>query len=366
MPIKCEAMDPPVPVKCEPVDDVEEKETTLWNTPAEKEIFFFRYRLQKIAKAAKKDGLSPTGALEIQQIFTKLSTLPWEPGMYDKSRIEKAVKLVSGPQSIYGEKITKRAKELVRRWKAGEFSPRPFEDAEDEIDDSDDESFDDGPTTGVRPAASPSQREVVKDCVARLTQGMIITRGKSGTRQYKLDPRYNKKPADVFGHNGLNVGDWWPFQSFTLRDGAHGAKMGGIYGRVQIGAFSLVISGGTYDDNDFDRGDRVLYSGSKGGDEEDAKSSAPLTSATQSLIMSTRHQKPVRVLRSARGASKWAPSAGIRYDGLYSVESYSIKTDRELKKFYQFVLVRISDQPPIVRTRPTAVEIHALDRIREM
>ncbi|KAF8473183.1 PUA-like domain-containing protein [Kalaharituber pfeilii] len=192
----------------------------------------------------------------------------------------------------------------------------------------------------------------------------IIT---EGHKRYILDPRYQKKRADVFGHNGLEVGDWWPFQSFALRDGAHGSKMGGIYGRTSEGAYSVVVAGGIYEDNDSDSGDTLLYSGSKGSDNEDARNIAPLTTATRSLIMSTKHHQPVRVLRAAKkGNNRWAPTHGIRYDGLYNVTSYKIETDAKGLKFYQFVLTRCSGQRAIDRSRPTREEIAALERIREL
>ena len=124
--------------------------------------------------------------------------------------------------------------------------------------------------------------------------------------------------------------------------------MGGIHGRTNLGAFSVVVSGGIYEENDSDSGSRILYSGSKGGSEEDATSDAPYTNATKSLIMSTKHIQPVCVFRTSRNSSRWSPSAGIRYDGwpLCRRELYYRETESEGKKFYQFVLVRLLDQLP--------------------
>ena len=145
--------------------------------------------------------------------------------------------------------------------------------------------------------------------------------GRRGRTVYKIDPRYTKKPADVFGHNGLRVGDWWLFQAFALKDGARESKMGGIYGRTKLG---VVVSGGICEDNNFDSGDRTLFSKSGVGSEEDATSEAPYTNATKSLIVSTKHNKPVCILRFARNSGRWSPTR-IRPDDLYSVESYTIK-----------------------------------------
>jgi len=346
----------------------------LWETatPGVKDLIRCRHRLQQISKVAMRDGLSPNDALEIRGILDKLSTFPFEGDSFSDIKIAAAVKFVTKPE-IFGDLIARRATALREKWGGGDFSPAPFFDDEDELVDSSDEEEEEE-ISGSEAERSPrprgyttaSQRSLVDECVTRHLRGMIIGKGKKGMKIYKLDPHYTKKPADVFGHNGLRVGDWWPFQAFALKDGAHGSKQGGIHGRTNLGAFSVVVSGGIYEENDSDSGDRVLYSGSKGGNEEDATSEAPYTNATKSLVVSTKHNKPVRVFRSARNSSRWSPSAGIRYDGLYSVESYTIKTDGERKKFYQFVLVRLQDQAPIDRTRPTAVEIAALDRIREM
>ena len=347
----------------------------LWEaaTPAVRDLIHCRHRLQQISSAATKGGgLSQKDAPEAKRILDKLSTFPFEGGSFNEIKIATAVRLLTKPE-IFGDVLAGRATALREKWKAGHFSPEPFLDEEDQlVDSSDEEEETPGPEAGRAPPRSGPgntaslQRERVDECVARLMRGMTIGRGKTGTKVYRLDPHYTKRPADVFGHNGLRVGEWWPFQAFALKDGAHGSKMGGIYGKTNMGAFSVVASGGIYEDNDFDSGDRLLYSGSKGGDEEDATSEAPYTNATKSLIVSTKHNRPVRVLRSSRNKSRFSPSAGIRYDGLYSVESYTIKTDGQRKKFYQFVLTRLRDQDPIDRSRPTAAEIAALDRIREM
>lgn len=344
----------------------------LWETASSsaRDLILARHRLQALSQAALAGGLSAEGTKEIQNTLNKLSTFPFEGSSFRDSKISAAVKLVTKPE-VFGDLIAGRAEALRQKWKSGDFSPEPFLDDEDQlVDSSNGEEYE---TSDTEAGASPrvqdpgtSQRGAVGECVTRQLRGITIGKGKLGTKQYKLDPHYTKRPADVFGHNGLRVGDWWPFQIFALKDGAHGSRMGGIYGRSNLGAFSVVLSGGAYEGNDSDKGDRVLYSGSKGGDGEDATSEAPYTNATKSLILSTKHNKPVRVLRSSKNSSRFSPSAGIRYDGLYSVEGYTIKTDAERKKFYQFELVRLPGQDPIDRTRPTAVEIAALDRIKEM
>ena len=49
-----------------------------------------------------------------------------------------------------------------------------------------------------------------------------------------------------WGENGLQVGAWWPFQHCAVRDGAHGAPVGGIAGGAFDGAKSIVVGGGKF------------------------------------------------------------------------------------------------------------------------
>ena len=74
-----------------------------------------------------------------------------------------------------------------------------------------------------------------------IMRGIVISN--EGNASYKLADRSMRVPANVFGHNGLQVGDWWPKWICALRDGAHGRTQGGIYSRLGVGAFSIVVSG---------------------------------------------------------------------------------------------------------------------------
>ena len=338
------------------------------STGTAKSVFYIRHRFQKIsAEVTKANGATPAEAIEIKHYLNTLAYATWEDGLFEQTKIAKAVRLITKPD-IFGDEIPRWANQLLDRWSRSRFSPAPLDDGMDGLEDEDvdEEGYNTSDSEESAPESAPtgSLKDQIKLKVAELTRGIVIRQG-TGRKDYRLDPRYPKRASDRFGHNGLTVGDWWPFQIFTLRDGAHGSKMGGIYGKINSGAYSVVISGGIYDDNDQDNGDRVLYSGSK-GDQEDAAEVPPLTNATKTLILSTKHKQPVRVLRSSKSNTRWAPSHGIRYDGLYDVDSYAIKTGPDNKWFYQFVLTRRLGQPPIDRSRPTRVEIAALHKIKSM
>ena len=80
-----------------------------------------------------------------------------------------------------------------------------------------------------------------KETFRNIMRGIKIYK-QSGQRSYRLDETFQTRDCKVFGHNGLRIGDWWPFRICALRDGAHGAMQGGIAGSINTGAYSIVVS----------------------------------------------------------------------------------------------------------------------------
>ncbi|KAL7267701.1 hypothetical protein RUND412_009699 [Rhizina undulata] len=329
-------------------------------------LFYLRNEIQKINADVEVHGpgfLDMDKVKRLKWVLTGLAYHRFLNNDYDVSKIGKAVSLLARPE-LYGDDVSDMAKKLIGRWKLKNFAPGSINAELDEFDESDEEEEE-------GEAAPQAESNATSSAGANLLRGIIVERGKKISRVFKLDPKYPKKPADRFGANGLNIGDWWPYQICALRDGAHGSRMGGIHGRIADGAFSIVVSG-AYDDNDRDRGDVIYYSGSRGGEEDklrhetssDPNPGAILSRSTKSLIVSYSTQKPVRVLRSFQCNSRWSPSAGIRYDGLYKVLSYSQEQNRSGERYYQFELRREPGQPPIDQSRPTPLEIRATERLR--
>jgi predicted restriction endonuclease len=125
-----------------------------------------------------------------------------------------------------------------------------------------------------------------------------------------------------FGHNGGAVEQTFQSRDDLREAGLHYQRIAGIAGRPEVGAESIVMSGG-YDD-DLDLGDEIIYTG-QGGRNPDSRSQdfdQPMTLGNAALVTSHREGLPIRVIRGARLASPFAPAAGYRYDGLYYVESY--------------------------------------------
>ncbi|KAI0136164.1 PUA-like domain-containing protein [Xylariales sp. AK1849] len=204
-----------------------------------------------------------------------------------------------------------------------------------------------------------------------IMHGILLVFSSGGRKTYRVNPEVPRPSAQSFGHNDVAVGTWFPLQIVALQRGAHGSRMGGIHGSITNGAYSIVSSP-KYDDLDNDHGDTLFYSGSNSHDNDDPLRPAASSDGTKALIVSMRSGKPVRVLRSGgsvrpKTKNKYAPSCGIRYDGLYSVREKLLPNNKKGGLYEQFRLVRLPDQPPlevIRRSVPTTQQILALEGLQ--
>jgi putative restriction endonuclease len=127
------------------------------------------------------------------------------------------------------------------------------------------------------------------------------------------------------------VGTIFPNRMALYRAGVHRSIEGGISGRQEEGANSIVISGGYEDDED--NGSIIIYTGHGGRDAKTRKQIAnqKLTRQNLALARSRTLDLPVRVIRKT--------SAGFRYDGLYSVEDVWQEKGKSRFTVYRFKLV---------------------------
>ncbi|KZL74849.1 ydg sra domain-containing protein [Colletotrichum incanum] len=183
-----------------------------------------------------------------------------------------------------------------------------------------------------------------------------------------LNPIYSneKRPANVRGHNGLQVGDWFPSQLSALFHGAHGHSNAGIYYHGEDGAFSVIVAG-AYQGLDIDSGDFILYSGSNAHASDDMENILPSTDATKALAINWVTGEPVRVLRKAHKDSNWAPSHGYRYDGLYEVTSKEFAHNDKNGMFEHFRLERVFGQTPLddLKNIPSAQQVRDLRKSKD-
>lgn len=204
-----------------------------------------------------------------------------------------------------------------------------------------------------------------------LLRGIIMHNKLKGHAADRLDPNWPRTVrANFHGSGDLINGQWWPTQLATVRDGAHGATQGGIYGEAGNGAFSIILSGGNHY-NDRDEGDEIWYQGTD-KKPEDKHNHKAITESTLRMIESCDNdeKRPVRVIRShgQPKTNRWRPEGGFRYDGLYVVLSYEV-LDEE-KGAYLFRLRRQPGQDPIraegVYKRPTDQELAEYQKLRRL
>ncbi|MCQ8774838.1 YDG/SRA domain-containing protein [Streptomyces telluris] len=128
---------------------------------------------------------------------------------------------------------------------------------------------------------------------------------------------------DGYGHPPhVRIGDSFSQRQTLSRARVHRPRQAGICGTGELGAESIVVSGGYEDDEDY--GDEIIYTGQGGRDENTKKQyeDQELTLGNAALATSASAGAPVRVIRGAGGDPKFSPETGLRYDGLYRVEEY--------------------------------------------
>ncbi|KAI9721029.1 MAG: hypothetical protein M1812_002509 [Candelaria pacifica] len=299
-----------------------------------------------------------------------IGNLDLYPGLATTLLLPGTLKVIGGSNDrvVFPPEIQTMAKDVRARFEAQEWGENlVLDDGDGEDQDASNSSAPatSQSTSAPRPTA-PRNRLVNRPSPNHsifgtngIMRGLLIKQGP--TRVYQFDDTFPRRDANVFGANGLTIGDWWPLQRCALRDGAHGATMAGIAGKNDEGAYSIVVAG-QYADLDDDYGDMLWYSASNSHSNTDpnvARVSGGALVLRQSIVT----QRPVRVLRSFRGESSFAPSAGIRYDGLYHVVREGNNTNTRGGLYIRFRLQRLPNQPPIVRNRPTMAEIAQSERI---
>ena len=79
---------------------------------------------------------------------------------------------------------------------------------------------------------------------------------------------------------------------------------------------------------------------------------------------SSARRQPVRVIRSGKAKGKFAPSKGLRYDGLYAIEAEAIEKNAKGGAYVRFTLVRCPGQKDIDGSRPNRKEREIYDSLQ--
>lgn len=146
---------------------------------------------------------------------------------------------------------------------------------------------------------------------------------------------------------GVHVGQLFIDRADLRAAGVHPPPRNGIHGTAAEGADSIVLAGG-YEDDD-DQGDFIIYTGEGGNDpttKQQYKDQSVDSPGNAGLITSQLLGLPVRVSRSYKAKTPFAPSAGIRYAGLYLVTEHKVATGSHGFKVVLFRLDRLPEQDP--------------------
>ncbi|KAI1506043.1 PUA-like domain-containing protein [Biscogniauxia marginata] len=267
--------------------------------------------------------------------------------------------LFDDPRIKLPDDIKQKARVLYEKWSDDNWGAGAIVD--DETIDNDQDSVGVGLVTPVAAEGTPTLETALPPPdhaiygQEGIMHGVIMVHGHNGRKVYRLDPRFPKKSAKVYGHNGIPLGAWFATQLVALHRGAHGMPVGGISGNQITGAYSIIVAD-AYEDLDKDHGDTLYYSGSNSHSNDDPHSPVASSGGTLALKASLRTGLPVRVLRSGGMAastkdSSWLPECGIRYDGLYRVVQQLVSTNTKGGLYEQFKLQRESGQTPLEELR---------------
>ncbi|KAF7784342.1 hypothetical protein Agabi119p4_507 [Agaricus bisporus var. burnettii] len=231
-------------------------------------------------------------------------------------------------------------------------------------------------STGLRRSSRNAGKAVDYSGERTLSLPQSVIRNKTSGNDGSMGREDGKRVHNpkTYGHiPGIAVGTWWLSRQDCSQDAVHAPWVGGISGGRQ-GAYSVALSGG-YDD-DVDLGYGFTYTGSGGRDLHGTKDkpknlrTAPQSSDqsfehsfNQMLKVSSETRNPVRVVRGFKLQSKYAPSEGYRYDGLYVVEKAFMEKGNNAKGYLvcRYVFKRLPDQPPL----PVREDYEDLDSIEE-
>ncbi len=152
---------------------------------------------------------------------------------------------------------------------------------------------------------------------------------------------------------GIRVGEFWKDRLDCRQWGAHFPHVAGIAGQSNVGAQSVVLSGGYEDDRD--EGEWFLYTGSGGRDLSGNKRTSKVqsfnqdfTSMNQALKLSCERGLPVRVVRSHKEKrSAYAPTTEepVRYDGIYRIVKCWRKKGAQGLLMCRYLFIRCDNEP---------------------
>ncbi len=139
---------------------------------------------------------------------------------------------------------------------------------------------------------------------------------------------------------GIEEGHWFKDRKEMMPSSFHRNWAAGIDGNRHEGVAAIVLSGGYEDDEDL--GDEIIYTGAGGNDPNTKKQIKDQTwgnGGNAGLRLSMDQGLPVRVIRGHSHHSKFSPTTGYTYAGLYSVVEAWEEEGRSGFKICRFRLI---------------------------
>ncbi|KAK6824825.1 YDG/SRA domain-containing protein [Apiospora arundinis] len=265
--------------------------------------------------------------------------------VFKESKVAETLALMNRPGFFFPPDIAERAARLIARWEDEDWS-EDLPEVQEEISTSSTNGTASNNANEEAAAVEirvPSARDPLFGTNG-IMNGVIATRNPAGRKVHMLNPLLPHRSSKEFGHNGLQVGQWFPMRLVALHHGAHGASQAGIYGSINDGAYSIVAGNSIYHYLDRDEGTTLYYSAPHAHENKNPKEVAAPSNGTLALRASVSSTRPVRVLRAAGGGTNtWLPQYGIRYDGLYQVTEIRQTKNANGGLYEQFKLVRLPE-----------------------
>jgi len=167
----------------------------------------------------------------------------------------------------------------------------------------------------------------------------------------------------IFGEiEGIEEGQLFEGRKEMMATSFHRNWGAGIDGNGKEGTAAIVLSGGYEDDKDL--GDEIIYTGAGGNDPSSRKQIADQSwenRGNAGLLKSMDEGLPVRVIRGYKHKSKYSPSTGYSYAGLFSVVDAWEEKGQSGFKICRFRLVYSGENT----SRKTAEQIELDHSIKE-
>lgn len=160
----------------------------------------------------------------------------------------------------------------------------------------------------------------------------------------------------------VNPGSIFPDRAALGESGLHRQRQAGIAWTLAEGAYSIVLSGGYEDDEDYGR--VIIYTGEGGRDDSSGSQVADqqLIRGNLALAKSKHQSSPINVIRGFSHKSNYSPKAGYQYAGKYLVTDYWYEIGRSGYRIYRFRLEAMDTTQEIADPETSDLELPATER----